>query len=81
MKQMITVCDRKDTTCDGEVASFRLWRDGDRSAAAVDLCETHAGPILALIAGADAVELPTKPRAVMQITKLRATEATRHLKK
>lgn len=81
MKQVITVCDRQDTTCDGPVSSFRVWREGERTAFMVDLCEAHASPILALIAGADAVELPTKPRAVMQITKLRTTEATRHLKK
>jgi alpha-beta hydrolase superfamily lysophospholipase len=81
MKQVITVCDRQDTTCNGQVSSFRLWHEGDRTASTVDLCEAHAAPILALIAGADAVELPNKPRAAMQITKLRATEATRHLKK
>jgi hypothetical protein len=81
MKQVITVCDRQDTTCNGPVSSYRVWREGDRTASTVDLCETHAAPILALIAGADAVELPVKPRAVMQITKLRPTEATRHLKK
>lgn len=81
MKQTITVCDHTDASCDGVVSSFRVWREGDRTASTVDLCEVHASPILALVAGADAVELPTKPRAAMQITKLRATEATRHLKK
>lgn len=80
-KEVITVCDLRDAACVGEVRGFRLWIEGDRQAAALDLCEHHASPILALTERASTVDLPVKPRVTMQVTKLRTTEATRHLKK
>lgn len=80
-KRVITVCDLHDDSCIGDVVSWKLWSEGDRTAKAVDLCEHHASPLLALIRGASEVDLPVKPRAIMHVTKLKATDATRHLKK
>lgn len=79
--EVITVCDLRDERCQGDVASWRLWHEGERTARGIDLCEHHASPLVALIGGASEVDLPVKPRAVMTVTKLKATEATRHLKK
>lgn len=80
-KQVITVCDLSDDGCFGDVVGFRLWREGDKQASALDLCVHHAAPLAALMEHASIVDLPSKPRVTMQITKLRATDATRHLKK
>lgn len=83
-KQVITVCDMAQVSanaCTGTVASFRIWVDGDKIANGVDLCESHAESIRVLQAVASEVELPARPRAAMQVTKLRTTDATKHLKK
>ena len=80
-KQVITVCDLKDDSCAGAVNAYRLWREGERQAAALDLCVHHATPLEALMERASTVDLPVKPRVTMHVTKLRTTDATRHLKK
>jgi hypothetical protein len=36
---------------------------------------------MVLVENASEVELPPRPRATMQVTKLRPTEATKHLKR
>lgn len=80
--QTVKVCDFGHGACQRPAMSYRVWRDGDSKASAVDLCEEHAEPLLALIELAPAlVELPTKPRVRMEVTRLRATEKTKHLKK
>jgi hypothetical protein len=83
-KRYVSVCDAADQDlgpCEGDVQEFRIWVEGERTASALDLCERHAGPIRALMSVAAEVELPSRPRQSMQVTRLRTTDATRHLKK
>lgn len=80
-RREVFVCDLEDDTCAGLVSCYRLWRDGDRQAWGRDLCETHASPLLALVDGAELVDLPSKPRVRMESTRLRTTDKTSRLKK
>ena len=75
------VCDFGQGSCKQPATSYRLWRDGDRQALAIDLCDVHARPLLDAIAGAAMVELPSKPRVKMTATRLRTTPETRQFKK
>lgn len=79
--QTVKVCDFGHGSCGKPAQSYRLWRDGDQTAWALDLCDDHASPLLALVEGAEQVALPSKPRVRMEVTKLRATPRTAHLKK
>lgn len=80
-KQTILLCDYGDRTCRQPATSYRLWRDGDRQAWSIDLCETHARPLLELVEHADQVELPTRQRVRMEVTPLKTTAKTLPLKK
>jgi hypothetical protein len=80
-KHLVLLCDFDQGGCGKPAESYRLWRDGDTKAAAIDLCEEHAAPLLAVIEGAEQVDLPVKPRARMEVTKLLTTPKTAHLKK
>lgn len=79
--QTVKVCDFEHGACQKPAVSYRLWRDGDTQATAIDLCEEHAAPLLALMEAGESVDLPTKPRVRMEVTRLRPTEKTKHLKK
>ena len=74
-------CDFAEGGCGKVGARYILWRDGDRQAWQVDLCDDHARPLTAIMGSASQVELPSKPRVKMTATRLRTTPATRHLKK
>jgi len=80
-ERTVLVCDFDDETCAQQVSRFRLWRDGDRQASAIDLCETHAEALNALFARAVPTDLPSKPRQRMEVTALKVTDKTQHLKK
>lgn len=80
-RETLLICDFGRGTCRNVACSYRLWRDGDKQAWAVDLCDEHAAPMLTLIAEAPMVDLPSKPRMRMEVTKLKSTPKTAHLKK
>lgn len=80
-RREVLVCDLEDDTCEGVVTCYKLWRDGDRQAWARDLCEHHASPLLAIVDGADKVDLPSKQRVRMEPTRLRTTDKTKPFKK
>lgn len=80
-RETVVLCDFGHTDCTMPAVSYRLWRDGETKAWAVDLCEKHAEPLLAIIDRADQVDLPTKSRQRMEVTKLLTTPRTAHLKK
>jgi hypothetical protein len=79
--QTVKVCDFDGGACGKPAQSYRLWRDGDSKASAVDLCEEHAAPLEAVMAVGETAELPVKPRVRMEVTALRPTSKTRSLKK
>jgi len=80
-KQVVLICDHGDGECGKPATSYRLWRDGDRQAATVDLCDEHAAPLLLLMDAAPLVDLPVKPRQRMELTRLQTTPKTAPLKK
>lgn len=80
-RETVILCDFGHSDCRRQAVSYRIWRDGDSKASAVDLCDEHAQPLLELINGAEQVDLPTKPRARMEVTKLHTTPRTAPLKK
>ena len=80
-KQTILLCDHGDRTCRQPATSYRLWRDGDRQAWSIDLCDDHASPLLELVAHAELVELPARHRVRMEVTTLKTTAQTLPLKK
>lgn len=76
------VCDvTHNDPCLREAKRYTVFTEGDRQARAVDLCSVHARPIEALLVNAEVVDLPTKPRARMDKTKLRVTPHTAQFKK
>lgn len=77
----VRVCDFDDGACQRNATCYKVWRDGDRQAWSVDLCEEHAKPLLALVEQAERTDLPTKPRVRLEPTQLRTTDKTRPLKK
>ena len=79
--QTVKVCDFDHGACGMPAKSYRLWRDGDSKASAIDLCEEHAAPLEAVMEVGETAELPVKPRVRMEVTPLRATDKTRPLKK
>lgn len=80
-KETLTLCDFGGGTCRNVAVGYRLWRDGDKQAQAVDLCEEHAAPLLAVLEWAETTDLPTKSRVRMEVTRLQATPVTARLKK
>lgn len=80
-RETVTLCDFGHMGCRQPATSYRLWRDGDSKASAIDLCDEHAEPLLKAIEGAVLVDLPTKQRARMEVTKLLTTPRTAPLKK
>jgi hypothetical protein len=80
-KQTVLLCDFDGGTCRQPATNYKVWRDGDQKAWSVDLCDGHAEPLLSVVQGAEMVELPTKARVRMEVTTLRTTPATAHLKK
>lgn len=80
-RETVTLCDFGHSGCRRPATSYRLWRDGDSKASAIDLCDEHAQPLLDLIEGAVQVDLPTKQRQRMEVTKLLTTPRTAPLKK
>lgn len=76
------VCDiTHNEPCVREAKRYTVFTEGDRQARAVDLCSVHARPLEALLVNAEVVDLPTKPRARMEPTKLRTTPHTARYKK
>ena len=67
--------------CLRQAKAWRIWPEGAPAAYRIDLCDTHAKPLLAFISNAVPEDLPTKPRQAMTVTKLKTTKATRSLKK
>ena len=80
-REVVLLCDFEHGTCRKPALSYRVWRDGDRQAWGVDLCDEHAAPLLTLVEGAPLVDLPVKPRQRMEATKLVTTSRTRPFKK
>ena len=80
-KRELLVCDGDNGSCQQEAVSFILWQEGAKQAWSVDLCPEHAQPLLDLVENAQLVNLPTRQRVRMEVTPLKATEKTRHLKK
>jgi hypothetical protein len=77
----VRVCDFESGACQAIATCYKVWREGERQAWSVDLCEEHAQPLLLLLAVAERSDLPTKPRVKMEATKLRTTASTRPFKK
>lgn len=80
-RETTILCDFESGACKRTANSYRVWRDGDKQAWAVDLCDEHARPLLDLVERAELVDLPVKPRVRMEVTKLKTTDRTAHLKK
>lgn len=80
-RREILVCDFGDTPCGQTATTWKIWRDGERQAWTLDLCEDHARPLLTLIEGAERTDLPARPRVRLEATRLRTTSKTRDLKK
>lgn len=79
-RQTVLVCDFGANSCSRPAKTYRIWIDGERQATAVDLCDLHAEPVLAVLRFGEQSDLPSKPRVKMEATRLKTTEATRHLK-
>lgn len=80
-RETVLICDFEHGACRKPAKSYRVWADGDRQAWAIDLCEDHARPLLDIAEAGELVDLPTKPRQRLEVTKLKTTPATAHLKK
>lgn len=77
----VLVCDKGNNMCKGDVVSWRLWTDGSDVSTRVDLCGVHARPLVELAAVGVPDGLPSKQRATMEVTALRPSKATAHLKR
>lgn len=77
----VRVCDFDEGACIRPATCYKVWRDGDRQAWTVDLCDEHAIPLLVIVAKAERVDLPVKPRVRLEPTALKTTTKTRPLKK
>jgi hypothetical protein len=80
-KETVLLCDHGEGTCRQPATTYRLWREGEQKAWSIDLCDEHAEPLLSVMEHAEQVDLPSKPRVRMEVTQLRTTPKTRHLKK
>lgn len=81
VRRTFLLCDFEATGCDRPATTWKIWRDGERQAWSVDLCETHSEPLLPLLEKAERTDLPVKPRVKLEPTTLRTTDKTRRLKK
>jgi hypothetical protein len=81
VRETLLLCDFGQGSCRQRAHSYRVWRDGDKTAWALDLCDEHAEQLLLLVRTAEKVELPTKQRVKLEATQLRTTSKTAHLKK
>lgn len=81
-RREVHVCDarRADGPCGRPAESWNMWRTEDRQARQIDLCDEHAAPLVALMNQAELVDLPVRPRAKMQATRLKPTPRTAPLK-
>lgn len=77
----LRVCDFGQGACVQVAIEYRVWRDGDRQAWTLDLCDEHAAPLLGIVEGADRSDLPARTRVKMEPTPLHTTEKTRPHKK
>lgn len=80
-RREVLVCDGENGTCQRNATCYKIWREGDKQAHSLDLCDEHAEPLLALLEGATLVDLPSKQRVRMEATRLKTTDRTRPLKK
>ena len=81
-EKTVLTCDNPGgKACQRPATRWHIWRDGDKSAAAVDLCEVHSRALENLVELAPPAQLPTRPRAQMELTTLRTTAATAGLKR
>lgn len=69
------------SSCSRPATRWNIWRDGDKTAVQIDLCDTHSKSLMALVASAPPTSLPSRPRAQMELTTLRTTSATAGLKR
>lgn len=67
--------------CGRAAVRYVVVTEGDRQGRAVDLCVLHARPLEALLVHSELVDLPSKPRARMEPTRLRTTARTARFKK
>lgn len=79
--RLVKICDLADSSCAEPALGYRVWLEGDKQAVSVDLCSTHAAPLLQVMELGERLDLPTKPRVKMEATQLRTTPATKRLKK
>lgn len=77
VRREVVECDK----CGREGRTYVLWADGDADARAVDLCEVHSRTLMVTFATGTVTELPTRPRARMEVTPLKTTARTQALKK
>lgn len=77
----VRLCDFDDGACQRNATCYKVWRDGDKQAWSVDLCEEHAAPLLVIVAKAERVDLPVRPRVKLEATPLKTTAKTQPLKK
>jgi hypothetical protein len=80
-RETVLLCDAGDGTCRQPAVTYKMWREGELKASSIDLCDEHAKPLLTLMESAEQVDLPSKPRVRMEVTTLRTTPKTKHLKK
>ena len=80
-RREVLVCDFESEACQGNATCYKVWADGDRQAWSIDLCDTHASPLLGIVERAERVDLPLRPRVKVEPTALTTTDKTRHLKK
>lgn len=80
-KHVLVICDLSDAHCNGDVETFKLWRDHDARAMTMDICEHHAKPLLEIFSAGHDEPLPPKPRQKMEATRLKTTKQTRGLKR
>lgn len=79
-QKTVLECDRGNHMCKGDVVSYHVWRDGDVMSTRVDLCGVHDRPVRDLVDVGTEEPVPSKPRVAMEVTRLRPSKATAHLK-
>jgi hypothetical protein len=81
VRTTIVLCDFGQGACQQPATCYKVWKDGDRQAWEIDLCDEHASALLVIVDGAERSDLPSKPRVKLEPTILRTTDQTKHLKK
>lgn len=78
MESTVKLCD----VCQRHPATeFRIWKEEESEAKAIDLCRQCSKPLTDLAKAGRVVELPTKPRQRMILTPLKTTRQTAEFKK